>query len=422
MKLACTPFFRFESTGNAAALLALLLTHLSTADVALASDLHKPKTAVLYLGKLGPPDELKSLGQFDFVVTNLYGSRQRMQEVIELIRATNSSARIASYTVLVEMRSKVDASDTKNFPANQALTANEWWLLDSAGRRTQWTDAYGTDLVNVTAWAKKDPDGLRWPQWLGRHHTNLLSQLSGLDYIYVDNVWYMPRPRTGAMDWKRNGSLQRSSDPQIQSAFRQGIADYWTALREGMPDKKIIGNADNDLNFPEYKGRLHGAFLECMMGKSWSLEKRRGWEAMMTSYRNAVANTIAPHDVIMQVCNTQAVDHQQLRYGLASAMLEDGWFAYTVTGMKPPYMADEFQVRIGKPVEGPPKSATPSGIWKRRYANGLVLVNPGPNDATIEIEPGYRRIAGNQDPVVNNGQVARSVRLAARDGLLLIKQ
>jgi hypothetical protein len=389
---------------------------------AVAAELAKPRVAGLYLGKLGAPDELRAVGKFDFVVTNLYGTRNRMQEVVSQMRESNPAIRIASYTVLVEMRTKVTPADEKNYPAAQALTANDWWLLDAQGRRTKWTDAYGTDLVNVTSWTKKDADGLRWPQWLARHHASLLGSLSGLDYIYVDNVWYMPRPRNGAMDWRRNGKSQSSTDPEVQAAFRQGIADYWDALRQGLPGKKIIGNADNDLGYPEYKGRLEGAFLECMMGKSWSLEKRRGWNGMMATYRNALANTAAPHDVVMQVCSAEAADHKQLRFGLASAMLEDGWFAYTVEGLKPPYTADEYSAPIGKPAERAPKSATPSGIWMRRYTNGLVLVNPGPGEATIEVEAGYKRIAGKQDPVVNDGQSARRVRLAARDGLLLIKQ
>jgi hypothetical protein len=389
---------------------------------ALGAEFPKPRAAALYLGKLGPPEELRAVARFDFVVTNLYGSRSRMQEVIAQMRDANPALQIASYTVLVEMRTKADLSDAKNHPAIQAVTANDWWLGDASGRRTQWTDAYGTDLVNVTTWTKKDPDGLRWPQWLARHHSILLGSLTGLDYIYVDNVWYMPRPRNGAMDWKRNGSVQPSTDPDIQAAFRHGIADYWTALRQGLPGKKIIGNADNDLSYPEFKGRLEGAFLECMMGKSWSLERRRGWDGMMTVYRSALANTAAPHDVVLQVCNTDAVDHRQLRFGLASAMLEDGWFAYTVTGLKPPFFADEYSAPIGKPVERPPKAASPSGIWLRRYANGMVLVNPGPDEASIQIEAGYRRLSGKQDPTVNNGQAVRSVKLGARDGLLLVKQ
>lgn len=403
-------------------LLPFLLLGLAQPSTYGASGAEQPRIAALHLGAQGSEEQIRQVAQFGFVIAHLYGSPTRMQNQLAALRSANPDIKIASYTVLVELRPKVDSKDEKNFPAVAAVTANEWWLADAQGRRARWTDEYGTDLVNVTAWTKADADGLRWPQWLGRHHTRLLGSLSGLDYIYVDNVWYMPRPRNGAMDWKRNGNPQPSADPEIQSAFRKGIADYWTALRDGMPSKKIIGNADNDLSFPEYRGRLEGAFLECMMGKTWSLERRLGWEGMMSTYRNALANTVSPHDVVMQVCNTQGVDHQQLRFGLASAMLEDGWFAYTVTGMKPPYMADEFRAHIGKPVEAPPKVATPSGIWQRRYANGLVLVNPGPDEKAIEIQAGYRRIAGTQDPAVNNGRPAGTVRLAARDGLLLISE
>ena len=51
---------------------------------------------------------------------------------------------------------------------------------------------------------------------------------------------------------------------------RRGEAMHWTAARALAPRLIFMGNPDNDLSFPEYKGKLQGAFLEGMMGKSWS--------------------------------------------------------------------------------------------------------------------------------------------------------
>ena len=224
------------------------------------------------------------------------------------------------------------------------------------------------------------------------------------------------------MDWKRNGGNQSSSDPEIQSAFRQGISDYWSALRRHMPNQKIIANADNDLGYSEFKGKTEGAFLECLMGKSWSREKSHGWHRMMTEYRNALANTLPPHDVVLNVCSSERPDLKLMRYGLASALLEDGWFAYTVAGMKPPFYADEYSVSLGAAVEPPPKVANGSGIWMRRYANGLVLVNPGTTEAAVQVGPGYTRLSGAQDRATNDGQPVTRVNLPPREGLILLKR
>lgn len=38
---------------------------------------------------------------------------------------------------------------------------------------------------------------------------------------------------------------------------------------------------------------------------------------------------------------------------------------------------------------------------------------------TVAMEPGLRRLAGKQDPAVNNGSSAVSVTLEAKDGIIL---
>jgi hypothetical protein len=59
----------------------------------------------------------------------------------------------------------------------------------------------------------------------------------------------------------------------------------------------------------------------------------------------------------------------------------------------------------------------------RRYTNGIVLVNPSKTaTASIDVGPGYKRLAGAQDPSVNNGKAESTVTLGPRQGLLMVKQ
>ena len=53
-----------------------------------------------------------------------------------------------------------------------------------------------------------------------------------------------------------------------------------------------------------------------------------------------------------------------------------------------------------------------------------MLVNPSKTTtASIYVGAGYKRLAGTQDPGVNNGQpVAGSVTLGPREGLILLRQ
>jgi hypothetical protein len=48
-----------------------------------------------------------------------------------------------------------------------------------------------------------------------------------------------------------------------------------------------------------------------------------------------------------------------------------------------------------------------------------VLVNPTTGIRTVNIEPGLRRLAGKQDPVVNNGAAASRLTLRPKDGIVL---
>ena len=400
---------------RAAALLALLATGAS-------ASVELPRVATIYFGKLGSADELRDVARHDFVITNLYGTRAQMQSVISTLRDANPRLKLGTYTVLVELRPNAHKSDRINQPALQAVETNDWWVRNAAGERMRWTEQYGTYLINTTHWAKADEAGRRWPQWLAEHQGNLLKDIDGLDYVYVDNVWSTPRPRGGEMDWKRIGTNQSNADPEIQAAYRRGTADYWDALRKVLPDKKIIGNPDNDLDYPEFKGKLEGAFLECMMGKSWSYESGRGWAHMMAVYRSALKNTVAPKDVVFQVCSNGEVDQRLMRYGLASALLDDGWFAYTVTGMKPAPFLDEYSAPIGKAAEPPPTAAARSGVWIRRYTNRHGAGQSGARPASVTVGEGYRRLHGRQDPAVNDGRPVTTVTLPPKDGLVLLKQ
>ncbi len=370
--------------------------------------------AIAYL-KIAPENR-PLVSRFALVVLNMYPSMglNYMQGMINDLRAANPKIQLAQYIVLNEWSSSPEvASDS--YAAYRALTDNGWWALDAQGQHVRWTDQYGNDDVNITGWAPTDAEGRRWPQWKAAYDTaQFFRPLSGLDYVFNDNVMY--RPRYDA-DLMRIGSNQSGSDPAIMAAFRTGFVNYWNALRAANPGLKVIGNADNDLDSPEFKDQIEGAYNECIS----RMESSSGWDGMMARYRATLANTTAPHAVVFETC-AGSVDPAQLRYGLASALLEDGYFAYTVSNAADrPYWADEFSAPLGTPAEPPPSAATAGGAWMRRYTNGLVLVNPGDAPLTIDVGTGYRRLSGAQDPAVNNGREEQQVELPPRSGLVMIK-
>ena len=66
------------------------------------------------------------------------------------------------------------------------------------------------------------------------------------------------------------------------------------------------------------------------MGKSWSLERNAGWLVMMDRYHSVIKNTLAPRLVIFNV-HGGIRDYKFMRYGLASTLMDDGYFCFTDT-------------------------------------------------------------------------------------------
>jgi hypothetical protein len=225
-----------------------------------------------------------------------------------------------------------------------------------------------------------------------------------------------------AADWKHAGTDQATTDTSVQAAMRAGYAAYWTSLRALSPNIKVMAGTDSDLSSPEFKGAADAAFLDGMIGRSWSIESWGGWDVMVRHYRNTLANVRPGRMAIFVAYGATPTDYAAMRYGLATALLDDGHFMFRpASGSQAPALYDDYLAPIGKALDAPPTAAASNGVWLRRYENGLVLVNPQKVSATIDVGSGYRRLAGTQDPAVNNGQTQQSVTLGARQGLLMLK-
>jgi len=110
--------------------------------------------------------------------------------------------------------------------------------------------------------------------------------------------------------------------------------------------------------------------------------------------------------------------------GLASTSMDDGYFAFNdgAKGYKGALHFDEYDAQLGGATSDPPKRAWQSGVYRRDFQNGIVLVNPKGNGArTVNLETDFRKLQGKQDPTVNDGQTVRRVTLKDRDGLILMR-
>ena len=372
------------------------------------------------------PEYQAALSRLDVVILAFYPGWKKdrdgseMRRVVQSLKRLNPSIASGQYTVLIEAGE--DGKDGKaNSDRADKLSREDWWLRRTDGSKVQWTPRYGNWDVNITDWTRADASGERYPQWLAKRDAGLFfDRVPDFDIWYFDNV--MQRSRAPAANWKLDGVDRKGDDPEVAAAFRRGMATHWQTARRLYPDKLLIGNADNDLSSPEFRGLLNGAFLEALMGKSWSLEKR-GWRTMMERYLAVRANLRAPAIVAFNVWGA-ADDYAFFRYAFASCLLGDGYFSFTDEkrsyGMFPWF--DEYDVRIGKALEPSPDSPWSNGVYRRRYEHAMVLVNPDAEERSVTVEEGWKRLSGTQAPSVNDGSAARVVVLPPRGGLLLVKR
>ena len=141
----------------------------------------------------------------------------------------------------------------------------------------------------------------------------------------------------------------------------------------------------------------------------------------MQRYRDAMANTRAPHLVGLQ-CPRH--DHG-LSGSFATPSLRACWTtAISVSptsdkGYSSVTWFDEFDFKLGAAISTPPTAAWKNGVWRRDFEQGIALVNPTNQPVTVELEPGFRRLAGSQDSAVNDGQPVAFITLEAKDGIIL---
>ncbi len=381
-----------------------------------------PRRAALVVAdfNLGAVVEQTLLARFDLAMLGLYAGWSQnglgIQAAAQALKTIKPSILVGNYSILNEAyyNTYPDGRTTK-------LNAANWWLRDAAGNMVQWSSAYGAWDINITTWAAPDANGQRYPQWAADwFDSQYFAGSSVFDFWYFDNV--MSQPRDPAANWKLNGANQNSTDADVGSAFRAGEAAEWAEARKLEPNMLLLGNVDSDLSSVEYKGQLNLALLECLTGQSWSLETWGGWTQMMSRYLGVVANLAPPKVAVFSACGG-ATDYALFRYSLASALMGDGYFAYSNNGnYRSASWYDEYNVNLGAALQPAVTAAWQNGVYRRDFQNGIVLVNPrGNSRQTVRLGGTFHKILGTQDPRTNNGQAVTSVTLNAADGLVLTR-
>ena len=426
--------------------IASLVTTMALADGVRAADAQDlfPKIANISIGAAANYGDAASHARYDLNLIGMWrgwgGGVFGMRQVLQAIKALNPDIKLGKYTQVIELNSNPGNTATADIYAKISSEkgpggTGDWWARDAAGNIL--SQYPGTYAVNFTRFTTPDRNGLRYPEWLARRdNDNFFAPIPEFDIWYIDNVNYRPRIDP---DWDGDGVNDSRDEPWVRQAYREGIAAYARAAKELQPNVVLIANVDGpgqldavtgDLLDPEYRGLFGGAVMEGALGKNYSRETWGSWEQTMAGYRRLMANTVEPHWVIF-AGGADPTDYKMVRYIIASALMDNGYVAINppTDGYSSRLWFDEYDLAgkahskwLGRALDPPQAEPWSNGVYRRRFENGMALVNPkGNGTATVIIEPGYRRFLGVQDPVTNNGESVTTITLEERDGLILVR-
>jgi hypothetical protein len=276
-----------------------------------------------------------------------------------------------------------------------------WYLHTRRGARFTFWDYPWLWAANVAA------PGYA-AQW-ARNVTRLLAAHPEFDGVFIDDV----NPTLG-YHWNPANVRELPGDAAYQAATGRALAAVTARVHAvGRLAYANIGAwADYGDAVRPWLAHLDGAMDEQWV--KWGNRPGSGWrdEAGWARQVANVAEATAAGVTVLTVTHSSNRDAAAARYGYASALLaSQGRVLYESTAdyHSDPWFAD-YDTDLGAPAG--PMTADPSGVRRRVFARGLVLVNPtgAPRDADLGgtySGDGLRR--------------ATSARLAAHSALVLTR-
>jgi len=365
------------------------------------------------------------------------------------------------------------ASSYSAFPEwEYAVNNNNWYTYQygSSGTKainggfSSWYVVDAAHVVGADSATGLYPYGLATQLMYQRYYLGTGSEgpamaSTHLDGYYMDAYTQYNQWGPGPADFLRNGSSPAKTDPTSTAATLFGKADYPNELNSLNSSILVGANAEFGYSFanPDQGGlgmtqpnslsyRLNAAmdqFLFC------STDANTNCALNFISFADAIAweqeteANLASGGMALETGIVDANDYQTLRYSLAFVLMRNGWYVAGVTSsgladfINPGNLTtypvfDEFwggtlnlAGYLGAPAwtsQGAEQTVPWSqGVWRRDFANWIVLANPAGNGwQTVALGGTYYHLRGSQAPSINNGQAVTGVTIPPGDGLILL--
>jgi len=388
-------------------LIIILALFLRTVPVLAIPEHSFPRLANYYLDWDLTESQARELAKWDLVILDME-TQVSSESWLKKLRVWNPDIIILAYLTPQEIK-----TNTAGSVLRKQLKANiddDWYLKDASGQKLNWWP--GTQLLNVT----NEINGDNWQDYLVNFVVDELLATGFWDGVFYDNAWDSVTHFVGTdIDLDNDGDKDSNLDKEWQAGMKY-IYEQTRALAG--TDYLVLGNGTTR----EYLNQLNGKMLENFAANAWT-NTMNTYQYNFTSQQTNRVNVINAN-----TSNQGGQDsYQQMRFGLSSSLLEDGYYTYDYGDQdhSQTWWYDEYDIDLGEALGNSQSqhgySEYQSDIWQRSFVNGLSVVNSTGNRQTVDLGGEYEKIHGNQDSEINDGSIVSETVIDGYDGLLLLK-
>lgn len=374
-----------------------------------------PRRANYFLGWDIPLSKVAELAKWDLLILDMETQVSSLA-ALKKIKELNPNIILLAYITPQEI--KADAATSYSQMRRKLVSgiSSNWYLTDTANNKISFWP--GTWMLNVADNAPLQ-NGVRFNQYLAQFVNREILSTGLWNGVFYDNAWRDVQWKTGP-----NADLNKDGQPDtgIDSHWREGMRALFTETRRISGDRHLIlGNLTSDA----YKNELNGGMFENFPSHNG------GWEGTMELYASNQQGSVAPRIMVINANTankgTQTSNLKNMRYGLASTLMLDGYYAfdYGDQNHNQTWWYDEYDVDLGQPlgaaVSVTNKSQFDQDVWRREYQNGIAVVNPTAETKTIDLGAEYEKLSGLQDKTTNNGAIVDELRLPSKDGIVMLR-
>jgi hypothetical protein len=361
----------------------------------------------------------RRLARYDLVVLDMEWAHRDPAGLRE-IRRLNPGIRILAYVPAQEVFDPERiAGVADGFRYRRQLDrdlAPSWYLHDGSGDPVVFFP--GTRMVNPTT---------GWSDHLARFMATTVMGTGLFDGVYYDNAWASPT-------WLNGGDIDLDADGRadLEEHGARWIADTWNRAMDHLfaetrrlrPGLILMGNgsAAGYEHWSRFTPILHRG-LNGALDEHWPTLDR-GWDAAVDRIHGWLRRAEDPAFFVVQADTDRRddprADPRGFRLALGTSLLTGAYLAYDRGDHEqddwwfPEYSGDgRGRGWLGLP-SGPARRLA-SGVWIRRFAGGLVLVNPAGADRRAALPAGsWTRVGAD-----GGGSVSGSASVPAGDAVLL---